>query len=187
MAAPRDCSAHWVALLLFRVYLCLSSGVEALHVLPGPVANAQNADGLSIAQEVLVGALSSSPNYTVQVGDSLETIASHLGTTVACLEGANPQVTDGSVLCTGESLNIPNSNTTFSYAACPGDTFSSLAKQFGVSLASLQRENPYVSSRKVDQVITVPNVCAPTTQSDLFSCGAAFYQLNAVRLSLRAS
>jgi LysM repeat protein len=177
MMASSSIPRSWRPRLLPLLFL---SGINALQILPGPVANAENADGLSIAQEVLEGSVSSAPNYTVQSGDSLETIARRIGTTVACLEGANPQITDASVLCVGESLNIPDSNATISYAICPGDTLSSLAKQFGVSLVSLMQANSYISSLAVDQVISVPNVCSPGTQSDLFPCGDAFFELNSV-------
>lgn len=160
--------------------LGLFSSTWALQILPGPVANPLNPDGYSIAQEVLVGALVPQPPYLVQAGDSLESIATKLHTSVACLEGANPQVSDPSVLCVGESLSVPNSNATIGYAVCPGDTWSSIAKQFGISLTALRQANSEIRLLSVDHVISVPNLCSPTTQSDLFPCGDTFYYLNSV-------
>jgi len=166
----------------FVLLLGLLPKLWALQRLPGPVVNPLNSDGDSIAQEVLAGALSPHAPYIVQAGESLDSIAAKLHTTVACLEGANPQVSDPSQLCAGESLSVPDSNATFGYAVCPGDTLASIAKQFGVSLADLQQANWHVKSPEVDEVITVPNVCDPATNSDLFPCGEAFYYLNSVSL-----
>ena len=164
----------------FLFFLGVLPKLWALQRLPGPVANPLNSDGDSIAQEVLIGALVPHPPYIVQAEENLEGIAIKLSTTVACLEGANPQVSDPSLLCAGESLSIPNSNATIGYAVCPGDTLSSIAKRFGISLSALQQSNPHVASPKTDEVITVPNVCDPVTQSDLFPCGDANYYLNSV-------
>jgi len=90
--------------------------------------------------------------YIVQWGDTLEKIAWYCGTTVSALYSANPGSTG--YLYAGQSLIIPGSD----YCNCPptsyygtyivqyGDTFSGIARRFGVSMNELWNANPNVKN-----------------------------------------
>jgi LysM repeat protein len=86
--------------------------------------------------------------YVVQWGDSLGAIAERCGTTVSALYAANPWI--GTYIYAGQVLVIPGSG----YCNCPsdgytnvyivqrGDTFSGIAKRYGVTVNQLWAANP---------------------------------------------
>lgn len=107
-------------------------------------------------------------SYVVQWGDTLDAIAARCGTTVSALYAANPWTTG--YLYAGQVLVIPDSD----YCNCPqngytgytgkytvkwGDTFSKIAKRYGVSVNSLWAANPYIWNINYiypGQVLNVP-------------------------------
>ena len=91
--------------------------------------------------------------YVVQWGDTLGGIAARCGTTVAALYALNPGISG--YLYTGQVLampagdncsccNCPQVGYTNTYTVQRGDTFSQIAKRFGVSTNSLWAANPYI-------------------------------------------
>jgi len=119
-------------------------------------------------------------SYVVQWGDTLGDVAVRCGTTVSALYAANPW-TSG-YLYAGQVLAIPDGNAcncpqdqggsyTDSYVVRPGDTFSQIARRYGVSINALWASNPYIwdiNRIYPGQVIYVPSwvVAAPTTSYD---------------------
>lgn len=51
-------------------------------------------------------------SYTIQQGDTLSSLATKYGTTVAALLSANPQITNPNLIISGQSLNIPGATPT---------------------------------------------------------------------------
>ena len=88
--------------------------------------------------------------YVVQWGDTLSGIAAYCGTTVSALYAVNPGISGylyaGQVLVMpgGDYCNCPQDGYTGTYTVQRGDTFSKIAKRYGVSLNSLWAANPHV-------------------------------------------
>ncbi len=88
--------------------------------------------------------------YVVQWGDTLAGIATRCDTTVAALYAANPGISGylyaGQVLAmpSGNYCNCPQNGYSNTYTVQRGDTFSEIARRFGVSTNSLWAANPYV-------------------------------------------
>ena len=87
--------------------------------------------------------------YVVQPGDWLSTIANLCGVTLAQMYAANPGV--GYYIYPGQVLVIPggysgSSGTSYSgtYTIQPGDSFSMIARRYGVSISSLWAANPHI-------------------------------------------
>lgn len=88
--------------------------------------------------------------YVVQWGDTLGGIAAYCGTTVAALYAANPGISG--YLYAGQVLAIPGYNVcncppvtySYTYTVQRGDTFSEIAKRYGVSVNNLWVANPHV-------------------------------------------
>jgi peptidoglycan endopeptidase LytE len=76
--------------------------------------------------------------YTIKHGDTLSELAHQYGTTVEHLLELNPQITNRNLIYTGDSLNLPASQ---SYTIQYGDTLSGIALQFGVSVNDLMNAN----------------------------------------------
>ena len=114
----------------------------------------------------------SSGSYTVRSGDSMSAIASRFHLSLAALEHANPQVTNPNQIYVGQKLHIPGlsggsapaptpapSSGSHKYTVRSGDTMSSIASRFGVSLSALEHANPQVSNPNrinVGQVLNIP-------------------------------
>jgi LysM repeat protein len=106
--------------------------------------------------------------YVVQWGDSLSGIAAYCGTTVSAIYTVNPGISG--YLYAGQVLVMPGSN----YCNCPqdgytgtytvqrGDTFSEIAKRYGVSLNSLWAANPHVWD--INQIYPGQVIYVPTYQ-----------------------
>ena len=82
--------------------------------------------------------------YVVQSGDTLGSIASQCGTTVAALRLANPNM--GYWIYAGQTLLLPgywadNGNGYATYIVARGDTLRSLADRFGTSMTYLGNLN----------------------------------------------
>jgi LysM repeat protein len=89
--------------------------------------------------------------YTVQLGDTLGSIAKQFGVTADSIIGAN-SLTDPDILMVGQELKIPGQQaaapesgsgqtTEDTYVVSQGDTLGSIARSFGVSVAELQELN----------------------------------------------
>jgi LysM repeat protein len=118
--------------------------------------------------------------YIVETGETFSSIAAKCGTTVSIITAANPGVTEP--LKSGQALTVPgitynapitdntsssnNSsshgpvNYTGTYMVKVGDTFSSIASRYGVSVNALWAANPYIWDINyifVGQTIYVPS------------------------------
>jgi len=120
--------------------------------------------------------------YQVKPGDSFSQIASRHNISQAALQQANPGVNPNLILI-GSSLNIPigaapppppaqshtqnladaSTSTANRHTVRPGDTLSSVASRYGVSLAALQKANSSVDPNrlKIGQMLTLPAGTTP--------------------------
>jgi LysM repeat protein len=108
--------------------------------------------------------------YVVQWGDTLDGIAAYCGTTVSAIYSANPGISG--YLYAGQVLAMPGNYSGGNYYCnCPqvvytgtytvqrGDTFSQIAKRFGISVNNLWAANPQVwdiNRIYPGQVLSVP-------------------------------
>ncbi|MHB1645850.1 MAG: LysM peptidoglycan-binding domain-containing protein [bacterium] len=94
------------------------------------------------------GSNHSSSYYTVQPGDTLDSIALRYGVSLNTLEEAN-HLSSYSLINVGEKLLIPGSgnnnygsnHSSSYYTVQPGDTLDSIALRYGVSLNTLEEAN----------------------------------------------
>jgi LysM repeat protein len=119
-----------------------------------------------VPQNVLAGGVCGG-TYIVEKGETFSSIAAKCGTTVSIIMAANPGVSEP--LKTGQAINVPgltysaptgpitdntssNNNAssygpvtyTNTYLVKVGDTFSSIAARYGVSVNALWAANPYI-------------------------------------------
>jgi len=118
--------------------------------------------------------------YTVQQGDSMFSIAQQCGVSLQALINANPHITDPNqifpcdVLCVPcpRKGRVPKScpqGFQAQYTVRPGDSMSSIAQMFGVSLQALINANPHITDPKKIfpcDVLCVP--CVPVRVSPCF-------------------
>lgn len=99
--------------------------------------------------------------YTWQTGDTLRSVAQQAGTTVQAMQLVNPDV-DFSTIAIGTEICLPSQSFTcvsgMAYSVRAGETFTSIAEDFGISTFELAERNPGVdqSSLMVGQVLCVP-------------------------------
>lgn len=116
--------------------------------------------------------------YVVQWGDTLGKIAQRCGTTVTALYAANPWL--GYTLYAGSVLVIPGggysgySGYSYSniYYVRRGDTFSEIAKRYGVSVNALWSANRHIwNINRIypGQAIYVPTLSAAPASSSWFN------------------
>lgn len=99
--------------------------------------------------------------YTWQAGDTLRSVAQQNGTTVQAMQLINPDV-DFSTLPIGTEICLPSQGYTcvsgMAYSVRAGETFTSIAEDFGISVYELAERNPGVDQNRlmVGQVLCVP-------------------------------
>ena len=99
--------------------------------------------------------------YTWQSGDTLRSVAQQAGTTVQAMQLVNPDV-DFSTLPIGTEICLPSQSYTcvsgMAYSVRAGETFTSIAEDFGISVYELAERNPGVDQNNlmVGQVLCVP-------------------------------
>ena len=99
--------------------------------------------------------------YTWQSGDTLRSVAQQAGTTVQAMQLTNPDV-DFSTIAIGTEICLPSQSFTcvsgMAYSVRAGETFTSIAADFGISAYELAERNPGVDQNNlmVGQVICVP-------------------------------
>lgn len=109
------------------------------------------------------------PPYVVQPGDTLSEIAQRFGSSVDALVRANG-IDDPDLIFAGQILCVPprgEHGTVFPtepYIVQPGDTLSSIADAFGLSVDDLVRYNRI---RNPDLIFAGQIVCAPLTAPGL--------------------
>ena len=119
-------------------------------------------------------------DYTVIKGDTFASIAKKSGTTVKAIVEANPSV-DAKKLKIGQKLHLPTASTPSAsapamapaaaeansggeqtYKVKSGDTLTSIAKHFHVSIKSIQSANSLgTTSIKVGQALKIPASATP--------------------------
>ncbi|CZR63171.1 uncharacterized protein PAC_13068 [Phialocephala subalpina] len=97
--------------------------------------------------------------YTIRSGDTFASIAAEIGTTVAILEQANPNV-DPSSLKVGEIIQLQPTGSQYTIQA--GDTFNSIAAKFGLPEPVLEAANPGV---KPTNLVVGSQLLVPTITS----------------------
>ncbi|KUJ06893.1 uncharacterized protein LY89DRAFT_602556 [Mollisia scopiformis] len=114
--------------------------------------------------------------YTIQAGDTFSSIAANNGSTVAALEAANPLVNPTDLIVGSqiwipasspvaiEPVTLPASPAISTYIVQAGDTFTSIASNLGISVASLEAANPNVvpSNLQVGSILTIPTTSQST-------------------------
>ncbi len=99
--------------------------------------------------------------YTWQAGDTLRSVAQQAGTTVQAMQLINPDV-DFSAIAIGTEICLPSQSFTcvsgMAYSVRAGETFTSIAEDFGISVYELAERNPGVDQNNllVGQVLCVP-------------------------------
>ena len=99
--------------------------------------------------------------YTWQAGDTLRSVAQQAGTTVQAMQLINPDV-DFSALPIGAEICLPSQSYTcvsgMAYSVRAGETFTSIAEDFGISVYELAERNPGVDQNNliVGQILCVP-------------------------------
>lgn len=115
------------------------------------------------------------PPYTIQPGDTLESIAARNNITLEILLQYNPQITDPLSITPGQVINIPvfdnPSNiggggdtsavtaTGKTYTVCQGDTLYKIATSYGTTVNAVLSVNPQITNRNLiypGQVINIP-------------------------------
>jgi LysM repeat protein len=84
-------------------------------------------------------------NYTVQNGDSWESVASRTGVSVEALKAANEEsLRENEWLLVGETLLIPSDLTTSStrHIVTSGESWNSIAEDYGIPASLLRAANP---------------------------------------------
>jgi LysM repeat protein len=91
----------------------------------------------------------------------LSSIAVNAGVTLAALEAANPQITNANTIFVGDVINLPAGAVipvtggtavptpapgSTSYTVVSGDTLSTIAANFGVTLSALEAANPQITN-----------------------------------------
>ena len=118
--------------------------------------------------------------YTVQAGDTYYTISRKFGVTVTELMAANPNVPPES-LAAGMSICVPTPamrpcpTGSMSYTVMPGDTLTSIAERFSVSVYSLTVANPGFSPEGLTpgmRLCIAPFACLPAcVESERYTIG----------------
>lgn len=99
--------------------------------------------------------------YTWQVGDTVQSVIQQNGTTLQALQLLNPDI-DFSTIPIGTEICLPSQSYTcisgMAYSVRAGDTFTSIADAFGISVLELQERNPGIDSANltVGQIVCVP-------------------------------
>ncbi len=116
--------------------------------------------------------------YTVAPGDSLNQIARRFKTTPDSIMALN-QMTSPDVLSVGQQLKIPGEAPPelggySSYTVQSGDTLSSIARTYNISVADLQKLNGITNPDLVTpgQVLKVPGIVAASTPAPAATAGA---------------
>lgn len=87
-------------------------------------------------------------NVWVDAGDTMSSIATQFNVSLQLLEQVNPQIKDFNVIYVGELIHVPGHapNPKKYCVVSAGDTMSSIAAQFGTTVAALEAVNPQVAN-----------------------------------------
>ncbi|MGE0229620.1 MAG: LysM peptidoglycan-binding domain-containing protein [Dehalococcoidia bacterium] len=105
-------------------------------------------------------------SYQVQPGDTLSEIALEFGTTAEAIAALNG-ISETNVIRTGMALGIPTAqmasrSASMVYVVRPGDSLSSVAEAYGVTVSSLRQTNGLLTDViRVGQVMDIPASSLP--------------------------
>ena len=146
-------AAHLVGLL----FLC----VAAFMTVPLLTLSTQSVQAQSDSQPT--DQAENGYTYAVQRGDNWYSVSVRTGVSIDDLQAANPQAVRGSGwLITGEKLFIPTDKpvATTTYTVQPGESWSIIAKKFGISIGLLKAANPqavrYDDVLRRNEVLNIP-------------------------------
>ncbi|MDA8335822.1 MAG: LysM domain-containing protein [Peptococcaceae bacterium] len=102
--------------------------------------------------------------YVVQPGDTMSGIAAMFGVPLADLTAANPQIKDPNTIYPGQTVYVPaggghHAPPSHFYVVQKGDTMSSIADRYGLSVDALIKANPQIKDPDTiypGQVIYIP-------------------------------
>jgi LysM repeat protein len=127
--------------------------------------------------------------YVIQRGDTLGRLARRFDVTVSAIVTANPfldpeNLSVGQEICMPLQAPFPPCPERNFYTIRPGDTLSSIARRFNVSLDDLREANPLLDPQqlRVGDVICLPVAvppvdCPPGTREYTITRGDTFYSL----------
>lgn len=100
--------------------------------------------------------------YTVQQGDTLNSIAGRTGINVDDLIAANPQIANPNVIYVGDQITLPNAGQ---YTVQAGDNLQSIAQRLDTSVEAVVNANNIDNPNLiyVGDVLNIPGAAAPTT------------------------
>jgi len=128
-------------LLPYRLVIVCLIGIVITALCTATTVQAQE-DDAPVAQEQEVNGY----EYTVQVGDNWSSVAARTDLTVAELKAANPRAAARATgwIITGERLFIPVATQmmTVTHSVDYGDSWSTVAKEYGISMQLLKAANP---------------------------------------------
>lgn len=110
--------------------------------------------------------------YTWQSGDTLRSVAQQAGTTVQAMQLVNPDV-DFSAITEGTEICLPSQSFTcvsgMAYSVRAGESFTSIADDFGISTYELSERNPGVDPNNllVGQILCVPFMTGGSSGADV--------------------
>jgi len=137
---------------------------------PTPVATAVSGSATRVAGQGTV--------YTVQLGDTLGSIAKQFGVTADSIIQSN-SLTNPDVLMVGQELKIPGQQAVSTesgseqaaedtYVVSQGDTLGTIAKRLGVSVADLQELNDIADPNQifVGQELRIPTTASGSEETE---------------------
>ncbi len=106
--------------------------------------------------------------YTVRSGDTLYSIAQHYKVSLNNLIKANPQITDPDALIIGQSICVPGVMPLPIPVKCPGkiytvrygDTLTSIARRYNVTVSAILATNPVITNP--NNIVVGQNICIPS-------------------------
>jgi LysM repeat protein len=147
--------------IVLLALLCLAA--YAGLILPRQRAAQQVQEAEQLAQNTAIAAAATgtaqaanaAPNYTVQIGDTLEAIAARFGIALEALQNANPGVPDNPT--PGVVIVVPLPAGGNNYTVQAGDTLEAIAVRFGVAIDTLRNLNPGIPDNPTPgQLIEIP-------------------------------
>ncbi|KAK9836839.1 hypothetical protein WJX74_009302 [Apatococcus lobatus] len=132
---------------------------------PAPGASMGPASATAAAPAPSSGCPQTPGTYSIKSGDSLSVIASTCGTSVQCLQTANPSITDPSNIKVGQTLSVPSQCA----AAAPSSSSTSRAKPYAQH-APVQTQDCgplYIGDYTLqpgDTIFIVANKCSVTVE-----------------------
>jgi LysM repeat protein len=109
--------------------------------------------------------------YVVQRGDTISQIALRFALTVQDILRANPQITNPNQLFVGQPICIPlpipqpPACAGTLYTVRPGETLSSIARQFNLTVDVILRANPQITDPNL--IFTGQVICIPAVREEM--------------------